>query len=105
MSRAIAEHGLFEPKPSKAETKAEITAHAARMIIGDEAARREANTTKLRQARLEAEAKQGGQAACPFVLLTAAEMMLGCSVSIHPEARSRAASCFRSDRPSDKQHQ
>ena len=57
MDRAIAEHSLFRPKPSKAETKADITDHAARAIIGNEAALREAKTARLRQARLENEAK------------------------------------------------
>jgi hypothetical protein len=50
-------HTLFGPVPSKAETKADITNHAARTIIGDEAARREAKTERLRQARLENEAR------------------------------------------------
>lgn len=58
MSRAIDEQSLFKPRPSKAETKADITDHAARAIIGDEASRRETKTARLRQARLESEAKQ-----------------------------------------------
>ena len=57
MDRAVAEHSLFRPKPSKAETKADITDHAARAIIGNKAALREAKTARLRQARLENEAK------------------------------------------------
>lgn len=57
MSRAIDEQSLFKPRASKAETKADITDHAARVIIGDEASRREAKTARLRQARLESEAK------------------------------------------------
>ena len=57
MDRAIAEHSLFRPKPSKPETKDDITDHAARAIIGNEAALREAKTARLRQARLENEAK------------------------------------------------
>ncbi len=57
MSRAIDEQGLFKPRPSKAETRADITDHAARAIIGDEASRREAKTARLRQARLESDAK------------------------------------------------
>ena len=56
MSSIITEHDLFRPKPSKAETKADITNHAARTITGAEAERREAKTARLRQARLEAEA-------------------------------------------------
>ncbi|BCH26446.1 hypothetical protein [Mesorhizobium sp. L-8-3] len=57
MNRAVAKQGLFKPNPSKAETKADITNHAARAITGDEAARREAKTARLRQARLEREAQ------------------------------------------------
>lgn len=53
----LTEHNLFKPRPSKAETKADITDRAARTIVDDEAARREAKTAKLRQARLENEAK------------------------------------------------
>lgn len=53
----ITRHDLFRPKPSKAETKADITDHAARAIIDAEAERREAKTARLRQARLEAEAR------------------------------------------------
>lgn len=56
MDRAIAEQSPFKPKPSRAETKADITNQTARAIIADEAARREANTARLRQARLEREA-------------------------------------------------
>jgi len=65
MSRSITEHALFKPRPSRLETKAEITDHAARVIIGDEAARREAKTARLRQARLESEAKLGAVTAPP----------------------------------------
>lgn len=57
MSRTITEHNLLRPARSKAETKAEVTDHTARAIIGDEAQRREAKTARLRQARLENEAK------------------------------------------------
>ena len=57
MSRSITEHALFKPKPSRLETKADTTDHAARVITGDETARREAKTARLRQARLENEAK------------------------------------------------
>jgi hypothetical protein len=48
---------LFKPKPSRTETKADVTTEAARSIIGAEAARREAKTARLREARLEAEAE------------------------------------------------
>lgn len=54
MSDIITEHNLFKPKPIK-QSKADITNHAARAIIGDEAARRDAKTARLRKARLIAE--------------------------------------------------
>lgn len=57
MGRGIVEHSLFKPKSSKAETKADVTNHAARAIISDEAARREAKTAKLRQQRLDNETR------------------------------------------------
>ncbi len=57
MSRAVAKQTLFKPNQSKAETRADTTDNAARAIIDDEAARREAKTAKLRRARLENEAK------------------------------------------------
>ena len=44
----------FQPKPSRSETKAEATDAAARAILDDEAARREAKTARLRAARLAA---------------------------------------------------
>lgn len=59
MSGIITGHTLFRPKPSKAD----VTNHAARAIIGAEAERREAKTAKLRQARREAEAKLAASAA------------------------------------------
>lgn len=63
MNQTITEQSIFKPKASKSESKAEITDHAARAIIDDEVARREAKTAKLRQARLELEAKQADEAA------------------------------------------
>lgn len=57
MSRDIDEQRLFKPKLSQAETKAGITDHAARAITDEQASRREAKTARLRQARLESEAK------------------------------------------------
>jgi hypothetical protein len=57
MSDLITEFNLFKPKPSRMEARADVTNHAARAIIGAEAEQREAKTAKLRQARLEAEAK------------------------------------------------
>jgi hypothetical protein len=58
MNGIITQHNLFRPVRSKAETKADITNHTARSIIGAEAERREVKTTRLRQARLEMEAAQ-----------------------------------------------
>lgn len=52
----VTQQNLFRPARSKAESKADTTNNAARAIIDDEAARREAKTAKLRQARLEQEA-------------------------------------------------
>lgn len=43
-------------KPNKQESKAQITDAAARAIIDSEAARREAKTARLREARLAMEA-------------------------------------------------
>jgi hypothetical protein len=63
MNQMITEQILTKPKASKAESKAEITDSAARAIIGDEVARREAKTAKLRQARLDLEAKQAEEEA------------------------------------------
>jgi hypothetical protein len=57
MSDLGTELNLFKPKPSRMETRADVTNHAARAIIGAEAEQREAKTARLRQARLEAEAK------------------------------------------------
>lgn len=57
MGQAITEANLFKPKASKAESKADITNHAARAIIDDEAAKRAAKSARLRAARLENEAK------------------------------------------------
>ena len=61
MARNINELGLFKAKPSKAESKADVTNHTARAIIGDEVSRREAKTAKLRQARLDKEAELASQ--------------------------------------------
>ncbi len=57
MSSAITEHNLFKPRPSRTETKADVTSHVARAIVGAETERREAKTARLRQARLENEAR------------------------------------------------
>lgn len=57
MGSTFEESILFKPKQSKAETKADITDRTARALFNDEAARREAKTARLRQARLDSEAK------------------------------------------------
>ncbi|WP_421927837.1 hypothetical protein [Neoaquamicrobium sediminum] len=46
---------VFQPKPSKQETKADVTTKAARAIIDHEATAREAKTERLRAARLAQE--------------------------------------------------
>lgn len=56
------EHTLFKPSKSKSETKADVTDNAARAIIDDEVARREAKTAKLRRARLAQEADLSSEA-------------------------------------------
>ncbi len=56
MTSEITQHSIFKLRPSKAETKADITNEAARTITGAEAERRAIKTARLRQARLEAEA-------------------------------------------------
>ncbi len=63
MDSTIAAGNVIRPKPSRAETKADITDHAARAIITAEAESREAKTAKLRQARLERQAAQPAAAA------------------------------------------
>lgn len=57
MDDAIISAGLTGAGRSKAETKADITNHTARAIIGAEADKMAAKTAKLRQARLEREAQ------------------------------------------------
>lgn len=63
MSSTITEATLFKSKPSKAESKADATSSAARAILDDEAARREAKTARLRAARLEQEEKLAAEPA------------------------------------------
>lgn len=48
-------NAVFQPKPSKQETKADVTTKAARAIIDHEATAREAKTERLRAARLAQE--------------------------------------------------
>ncbi len=61
----VTQQNLFRPARSKAESKADTTNNAARAILDDEAARREAKTAKLRQARLESEARAAAAAPAP----------------------------------------
>lgn len=63
MRSIITEHKLFKPTPTRPETKADITNHVARTIIGAESERREAKTARLRLARLQAAAKEPSVAA------------------------------------------
>lgn len=46
---------VFQPKPSKQETKADVTTRTARQILDAETARRDTKTERLRQARLAME--------------------------------------------------
>ena len=62
MRGIVTEHNQARPKPSKAETKADVTDHVARAIIGAEIESREAKTARLRQARLQAETKLAASA-------------------------------------------
>ena len=57
MNDIINRHNLFRPATSKADTKAGLTEQTARAIIQAEVESREAKTARLRQARLEMEAK------------------------------------------------
>lgn len=63
MTGIITEHNLFKPRPSKAESKADITNYTARAITSAEAEHREAKTARLRQVRLENEARPAALAA------------------------------------------
>lgn len=63
MLKQPAGDGIFKPLRSKAETKATTTDNASRQIIDAEAAKREAKTAKLREARLAMEAVQAAEAA------------------------------------------
>ncbi len=58
MSDTLTKHNLFRPMPSKTETGADVTDRSARAIIHAESERRAAITARLRQARLENEAKR-----------------------------------------------
>ncbi|WP_157015546.1 hypothetical protein [Mesorhizobium xinjiangense] len=54
---------LFRPMPTKSQSKAELTDSTARAIIQAEADDREGKTRRLRQARLQMEARQPAPAA------------------------------------------
>ncbi|MCR4265153.1 hypothetical protein [Nitratireductor sp. ZSWI3] len=58
MTGTVAKDDLIRSRRSKAETKAETTDQAARAIIEAETERRQAKSKRLRQARLEREARQ-----------------------------------------------
>ena len=55
MTDKVTKETLF--KPTRPETKAEITDRTVRAILDDEAAKRRAKTEKLRAARLAMEAE------------------------------------------------
>lgn len=55
-------NSVFQPKSSKQEAKADTTTRIAREILDAEAAKREAKTEKLRQARLLREAAEAEDA-------------------------------------------
>lgn len=57
MAITITKDNLFRPMRSKMETRADITDQTARAFIRAESEQRDANTARLRQARLENEAK------------------------------------------------
>ncbi|MCT7375544.1 hypothetical protein [Chelativorans salis] len=58
MAEAITKDNLFRPAPTTPRSKAELTDSTARAIIQAEADSREAKTQRLRQARLQMEARQ-----------------------------------------------
>ena len=58
MTDTITKENLFRPTPSRAQSKADLTNSTARAIIKAEVDEREAKTNRLRQARLEMEARQ-----------------------------------------------
>ncbi|MFC6487964.1 hypothetical protein [Nitratireductor sp. GCM10026969] len=58
MTDTITRNNLFRPVPSKAQSKADLTDSTARALIKAEADSRQAKSQRLRQARLEMEARQ-----------------------------------------------
>ena len=61
MNDFINRHNLFRPAKSKADTKADLTNQTARAIVDAETEGREAKTARLRQARLDMEAKSADE--------------------------------------------
>ena len=58
MSDIINRHNLFKAPRSRADIKADLTDETARAIVDAEVESREAKTARLRQARLDMEAKR-----------------------------------------------
>ncbi|TWG94754.1 hypothetical protein L598_003400000160 [Mesorhizobium sp. J18] len=57
MPMQLTKDTLFIQKPSRAETKSDITTQVARSIIEQEAAAREAKSRRLKELRLKKEAE------------------------------------------------
>lgn len=55
MSKSVP-NDMFQPKPTRTESKDDNTSRTAKAIINDEQAQRRAKTERLRQARLAQEA-------------------------------------------------
>ncbi|MCV0350921.1 hypothetical protein R2G56_03200 [Nitratireductor aquimarinus] len=58
MTDAITRENLFRPVPKTPRSKAELTDSTSRAIVQAETDSREAKTQRLRQARLQMEARQ-----------------------------------------------
>ncbi|WP_309083145.1 hypothetical protein [Chelativorans sp.] len=58
MTQTITKDTLFQPAPTRAQSKADLTNSTARAIIKAETDAREAKTLRLKQARLEMEARR-----------------------------------------------
>ncbi|HEU4986521.1 MAG TPA: hypothetical protein VFT89_05585, partial [Rhizobiaceae bacterium] len=61
MPMQLTKDTLFAPKPSKAETKNDVTTQVARAIIDAETAARQAKSQRLRELRLKKEAEEVGK--------------------------------------------
>ena len=57
--------GLFKPLRSKQESKADLTTRTARAMFDAESAARDAKTARLRQARMEKEARELAEQPAP----------------------------------------